>query len=188
MPLRIVIDGAQAGARLKRTMARYSKASLLSMRQTAHELADDIEAKGRADIAAAGNFGGNWTSGFNAKVTEGGGNILVNVTMGGEPPVNHWRVFQYGAVIQGAPLLWIPLSFASDAKGVRARDYPGPLFRVDRAGKAPLLMSGKPAQPKYFGKESVTIPKKFHLVEIAREASRRASKIFSAYFRSNRSG
>jgi hypothetical protein len=64
------------------------------------------------------------------------------------------------------------LSFAKDAQGVRARDYPGKLFRVDRdGGKAPLLLGGSPATPKYFGKASVRIPKKFHLRDIIREGA-----------------
>jgi hypothetical protein len=68
-------------------------------------------------------------------------------------------VFQEGRVIHGKPLLWIPLSF-SDAVGIRARDY-GPLFRVDRSGKSPLLLSPKDGEPKYSGHEQITIPKKF---------------------------
>jgi len=35
--------------------------------------------------------------------------------------------FQFGKVIHGKPLLFIPFSFAKDAQGVNARDY-GPLF------------------------------------------------------------
>jgi hypothetical protein len=56
--------------------------------------------------------------------------------------VKFWRVFQNGAIIHGKPMLWIPLSFAKDAQGIRAKDYPGKLFRVDRkGGLAPLLMT-----------------------------------------------
>jgi hypothetical protein len=91
-------------------------------------------------------------------------------------------VFEEGRIIRGNPLLWIPLSFADDAQGVMARDYPGQLFRIDRAGKSPLLMaSGGPggkAQPKYFGRESVTIPKKWHLREIAKQVSRRLGEFY----------
>jgi hypothetical protein len=86
----------------------------------------------------------------------------------------------------GKPMLWIPLSFASDAVGIRAGEYPGSLFRVNRAGKAPLLMTrqGKgPAEAKYFGKESVTEPKKFHLVEIIKEVSSEMPGLYRDNFR-----
>lgn len=87
-------------------------------------------------------------------------------------------------MISGKPLLWIPLDFASDAKGVRARDYPGRLFRVDRAGKAPLLLSDD--GPKYFGKEQVRIPKKWHLRQIAAQVSRKMNSYFKRAMRNGR--
>jgi hypothetical protein len=145
-------------------------------------MAAEIKTRGDADIKQAGNFGSRWTDGFHVNVTEGGGHIRIAAT----EDVPYWRVFQYGAVIHGKPLLWIPLSFAADAQGIRASEYPGRLFRVDRAGKAPLLLApGKPAQPKYFGKESVTIPKKFHLIEIGRDVSRRVKDFYTNRFKQN---
>jgi len=146
---------------------------------TARVAAVLIEDRGRADIANAGNFGRRWTEGLKATVTQGGGNIRIRVTH----DVEYWTVFQYGKVIRGKPLLWIPLSFADDAQGVMARDFPAPLFRVDRQGKAPLLISADDGQPKYFGKEQVKIPKKFHLVEIAAEVSRDLGDLFRRFFR-----
>src|SRR5690606_16192623 len=100
--------------------------------------------------------------------------------------VPYWRVFEFGATIHGKPLLWIPLSFATDAQGKNARDYPGRLFRVDRAGKAPLLMTrrrGQEAEAKYFGKESVTIPRKFRLREIIRGVAKMTPTIYRRAFR-----
>jgi len=143
--------------------------------------AAEIKKQGVEDIKAAGKFGSRWTDGLKVDVTEGGGNIRVAVREEAE----HWQVFQFGAIIHGKPLLWIPLSFATDAQGIRARDYPGQLFRVNRKnGKAPLLLTpGKPAQPKYFGKESVTIPKKFHLIEITRATAKRLKEFYSSRFK-----
>lgn len=172
--IRITLDNQQAGAQFKRSMQRNAENVRLASRETAVTAAAQITVEGRRDISAAGNFGTRWTDGFQASLTEGGGNILIRVTMA----VSYWTVFQDGKVIHGKPLLWIPLSFASDAKGIRARDYPGQLFRVERLGKAPLLMSGKPATAKYFGKESVTIPKKFHLREIVERVANDLSKLY----------
>jgi hypothetical protein len=146
------------------------------------ELGALITKLGRADIASAkGKFGKRWTDGFKASVSQGGGNYKVSVTH----DVPYWRVFEYGATIKGKPLLWIPLSFATDAKGVRARDYPGQLFRVDRKnGKASLLLAaGKPAQPKYFGKEQVRIPRKFHLRTVITTATKQTRSIYRRIFK-----
>jgi hypothetical protein len=96
-----------------------------------------------------------------------------------EVTLPYWTVFQFGKVIHGRPLLWIPLRFAADAKGVRARDYPGKLFRVNRkGGKAPLLLSAATKEPKYFAKPYVKIPKKFRVLEIARELSHKINDFY----------
>lgn len=178
--VRVYVDETKVGPLFQRAVTRAGDRVRAAARDAAKDIASEIEAKGRADIQAAGNFGSRWTTGLHADVTEGGGNIRVSVT----EDVPYWRVFQFGATIHGKPMLWIPLSFAKDAQGVRARDYPKQLFRVNRQGKAPLLMTpGKPAQPKYFGKESVTIPKKFHIVEIARAVAGRAREFYSKRFK-----
>jgi hypothetical protein len=175
MTLKIKFDGKKAGQRLRISLGKKSRLVREAVAATAEIAAVQIEEEGRADIQSSGNFGPRWTEGFQAKVTQGGGNYVINVT----EAVPYWRVFEFGAEIHGKPLLWIPLSFAGDAKGVRARDYPGQLFRVDRPGKAPLLMApGKPAQAKYFGKESVTIPQKFHLRDVVKGVARGLREIY----------
>jgi hypothetical protein len=182
--LRIVLSPSRAelGARLTRNAKANAGVVLDAMRATANQVSQRIEQRGRDDIQSAGNFGSRWTDGWKAEITEGGGFVRVTVSMA----VPYWRVFQDGMVIYGKPMLWIPLSFASDAVGIRAGEYPGSLFRVNRAGKAPLLMTrqGKgPAEAKYFGKESVTEPKKFHLVEIIKEVSSEMPGLYRDNFR-----
>lgn len=180
--IRLYVDDERAGPLFKRAVTKQKDRVLASARDAAQDAADEILDKGRADIKQAGKFGSRWTDGLHSDVTEGGGNIRISTTH----DVPYWTVFQFGKVINGKPLLWIPLSFAKDAQGVRARDY-GPLFRVNRkGGKAPLLLSpGKPAQPKYFGKASVTIPKKFHLIEIVRAAARHVKDFYKERFKDN---
>ena len=179
--VRIYVDGEKVGPLFHRAAVQQKKRVFDATRAAASDAAKEIEHRGRDDISRAGKFGSRWTSGFNATVSEGGSNVRISVT----EDVPYWRVFQHGAVIRGKPLLWIPLSFAKDAQGVRARDYPNQLFRVDRkGGKAPLLMTpGKPAQPKYFGKESVTIPKLFHLIEITRSVARQFGTFYKNRFK-----
>lgn len=123
------------------------------------------------DVGRAGRFGTSWTQGYTIQQQDGGsGPFLVSILH----RIPFYKVFTKRTVIRGKPLLWIPLSFAADALGVRARDYPGRLFRVNRKdGKSPLLMAsgrgGGKAEAKYSGHESVTIPKKFRTFEIAQE-------------------
>lgn len=98
-------------------------------------------------------------------------------------------VHQTGRLIRGRPMLWIPLSFAEDAQGVRARDFPGGLFRVDRKkGGAPLLLSIKDRQPKYFGKTQVYVPKRFRVIEIIRETARKFKTIVVQRLRETNNG
>lgn len=183
MKVRLNLAGERIGAQLERKSAKWKGWINQSSREAADDVVDYVEPRARDDIARAGKFGPRWTQGFKGRVTEGGGHVRVSFTMPEEPPMKHWRVFEFGATIHGKPLLWIPLSFAGDAKGVLARDYPGGLFRVNRAGKAPLLLGGKPATPKYFGKESVTIPKKFHLRSIIRDGSKQLKSFYSKHMK-----
>lgn len=173
MALRIVFNGKQAGAKLQQAMGKHSRDVLDAISQTAEEAAGQIENEGRADIAGAGNFGQRWTEGFSAQVGQGGGNTKITI----RHEVPYWRVFEFGAEIKGQPMLWIPLSFADDAQGISAKDFPQPLFRVNRRVGAPLLLSFD-GQPKYFGKESVTIPQKFHLRDIVTRVARSMRDIY----------
>jgi hypothetical protein len=140
----------------------------------AQKLADNILAKGRDDISSAGKFGTRWTQGLTVEVA--GDDTSRTITLSHAIP--YWTTHQFGAVISGRPLLWIPLSDAG-LTGVSARDFPGRLFRVDRkAGGAPLLMSADDKQVKYTGHSQVRIPKRFHLIEIAQAETRTLGALF----------
>jgi hypothetical protein len=183
--VRLNLAGERIGPQLERNSVKWKARINDAARGAAKDVVEYVEPKARADIRGAGQFGQRWSSGFVGKVTEGGGNIRVSFSMPSEPPMRHWRVFEFGAVIRGKPLLWIPLSFAKDAQGIRARDYPGKLFRVDRKAGAPLLLGGNPATPKYFGKTQVTIPKKFHLRDIIKEGAKQLKLFYSARMSAN---
>jgi hypothetical protein len=165
-----------AGTKLRIGMRRQAQKAQRAAGATAREAAFQIQEFGRADIAAAGNFGSaRWQQGFKATTLLRGQDFTIEVSS----VVPYFMIFERGGVIHGKPLLWIPLSFATDAKGVMARDFPGGLFRVDRkSGAAPLLFSVASGDPKYFGKESVTIPKKFHIRQIITAVSQKMAKIY----------
>ena len=179
--VRLYFDNERVGQKFERSVSRQGARVRNAARAAAFDATEEIRKRAAADMASAGNFGPRWTGGLNTEITEGGGNIRIAFTHN----VPYFSVFQYGAVIKGKPLLWIPLSFAADAKGVLARNFPGGLFYVDRSkkGKAPLLLSRQSREPKYFGKESVTIPKKFHVIEIIRDVSKNVRAYFLKNFR-----
>ena len=162
--VRLYFQGDRVGPVFRRGTVRQRDAVLRATRTAASQVQQEALTRSRRNIANAGNFGPRWTEGLHVDQTEGGGSIRLGV----HHDVPYFMVHQRGALIRGRPLLWIPLSFASDAKGVSARDYPGGLFRVDRLGKSPLLLSMS-GEPKYSGHASVRIPKRFRVIEICRE-------------------
>ena len=177
--LRVFVDSKQAGATLTRNTQRQGDRVRTAARQAAQDLADSILSQGRVDIAKAGKFGARWIFGLQARVGEGGGNIRVSITH--DNPF--FRVFQRGALIKGKPLLWIPLSFASGVQGIFARNYPGRLVRVDSKAGDPLLLDTATGQPKYVGLTEVTVPKKFHILEIARQTAAQTTALYRTRWR-----
>jgi hypothetical protein len=178
----------RVGQKFSRGVQRQRGRVLASMRGTAGAMRDEIEAKVKADIRRASPAfarSKRWVPGFHAKVTEGGGTIRISATH----DVPYFIVFARpgGTDIHGKPMLWIPLDFARDAHGVMARDYPGKLFRVDRPGKAPLLLASGPfgADPKYFGKEKVHLPQKFNAIRIIRDIAKKSRETYRKQFRRN---
>jgi hypothetical protein len=182
--IRIRFEGDQMGPKFKKNLVRQRDRMNRSLLGAAQDYAAAFLKAGRANIRAAGKFTTpRWIQGLFANVSRGGGNIVVGIGH----KVGYWIVFQEGRVIHGRPLLWIPLEFAKDAQGVRARDYPGRFFRVDRkSGRAPLLLSAATGQPKYFGKRFVRIPKKFKVLEISRELARKMDAFYKARFRKDK--
>lgn len=173
--IKITVEGPPIGPQLTTGLEKIKLRVQRALANASNKLADNILTKGRADISGAGRFGPRWTAGLTAGVT-GEGNIR---TIAIREAVSYWRVFQYGAIIHGKPLLWIPLSFADIPPGTPARNYGGRLFRVDRkSGGAPLLLSADDKKPKYFAAESVRIPKKFHLVEIVRAEAKTLGALY----------
>jgi hypothetical protein len=180
----IRMDGLDANAQKLRVRAKkFSERQTRAVQEVSQRAKAEIEDQGRANIAAGGNFSSaRWQQGFQAKVSyRTRSDINIRVTHS----VFYWRVFEEGAVIHGQPLLWIPLSFSeAGQRGVRARDFGAPLFRVDRKSGAPLLMSD--SGPQYFGKESVTIPRKWNLRGIVRAVARRMNTFYKQAMRNGK--
>lgn len=160
--IRIKITPPNIGSIFKTKMAgladRLDRAVTAAMNMAASMI---LEA-GKADIAGAGKFGESWTKGLKVNIEGAAGNMRMYMTH----DIPYAGIFETGGTIKGAPLLWIPLS-GTDAAGIRASAFGGGLFsaKYPRKSGPPLLFSMADRQPRYFGVESVTIPKKFHLTE-----------------------
>lgn len=184
MPVTFRFDDSKGGASTFKTgVKRFGERQIRAQQSAARAASSEIESLGRKNIAAGGNFKSErWQQGFRALVSFASrSDILIRVTHA----VRYWIVFEEGRVIRGRPLLWIPLrGTQAEQLGVRAREFPGKLFRVNRVGKAPLLMNSD--GPQYFGKESVRIPKKWHLRSIVKQTSRKMGQFYREAMRSGR--
>ena len=155
--MRIIITNP--GPTVQSNMGRLQERMAKAIETAANMIASMIEEAGRANIAAAGRFGSRWTEGFHALV-EPLGTLGRMITSFHDIP--YADIFETGGTIQGKPLLWLGIS-GTDAEGVAPKDYSGQLFSIKHPNGHPLLMSRGDKKPKYFGIESVTIPKKFDL-------------------------
>lgn len=166
-------NGEQLGPQFKAGVRRFGDRSVRAIQSAANKAAAEIENQGRQNIRAGGNFGSaRWQQGFRARVSfKSRSDIVIRVTH----DVPYWVVFEEGRTIRGKPMLWIPLKFG-DSQGVRARDYPGRLFRVNRVGKNPLLLSR--SGPQYVGLSSVRIPRKWHLRDIVKRIARNMRQFY----------
>jgi hypothetical protein len=155
------------------TIAHLKERMEAAATSASEELANNILSAGRADIAAAGRFSGAWISGFTYEIS--GGDKVQTIVFSHSKRL--WRIFQKGATIQGKPLLWIPV----DPGGPRAKDFGGRLFQVKRRKRdTPLLMSADDKQVKYIGVKKVIIRRKFHLLKIIRDESKKLRELFKA--------
>ena len=181
--VKVTFSNKKMGAQFKQAQIRNADRIRKASEGAASDASREIKKRGDADIKGAGNFGKRWTDSFHSDVVRKN-DVLTIKTFS---TIFYFNVCEFGKVIHGKPLLWIPLSFARDALGVMARNFPGGLFRVDRKrGGAPLLLSIRDGQPKYFGKTKVRIPQKFHIRDICKDVASRMKTFYKRNFKHGR--
>jgi hypothetical protein len=157
-------------------------AAVAALRETASEAVDD----GRKDIAAAGpGFRhAQWVSGLRFR--------MLGATKDGEPSldakaiISHQYgiagVFEYGATIHGKPLLWIPTKHGAPTPGKSGKTLVSATVRGQ-----PMLFDASDhdphRKPLYIGVRSVTIPKKFHITQIAEQHAAQIEQAFIKNFK-----
>jgi hypothetical protein len=157
-----------------------AKAAVAALREAA---ADAVQ-EGRRDIAAAGRFGPKWQEGLRYRTT--------GATEGGLPSLNavatishkygYAAVFEYGAVIQGKPLLWIPTTKGAPPPGKSGKK----LTSATINGRPMLFDSGdrdRHRKPLYIGVKQVREPKLFHITEIVEKHADRLAELFIKNFK-----
>ena len=169
--LRLKFDSENAGPRFRRGSIRHAEIVLRAARGAMEDVKRFGLNEAREDIARSGNFGPRWTTGLKAETTETSDEIVVNFTH----DIPYFMVHQRGALIRGRPLLWIPLP------GVDP-DERGDFFGFSRRGNLLLFkkLGAGNLRPLRVAKESVRIPKRFHVIETIQDVARHQLREFYA--------
>jgi hypothetical protein len=150
------------------------------------DVADNAVKEGRANIAGAGAgfLHAQWVSGLKFRTQD--------ATKGGQPSMDakaivYHRygiagVFEYGATIEGKPLLWIPTT-----RGSPPASRSGKRLVSATIKGTPVLFDAddrdRHRKPLYIGVKSVRIPKKFRITEIVKEQAKRIAEFFFKRFK-----
>lgn len=148
------------------------------------EAAADAVQEGRRDIAGAGRFGSKWQSGLRYKTT-GAGTKGETPSLDAEATIFHSygfaAVFEYGATIQGKPLLWIPTT----PGGPPPKKSGKKLVSATVNGRPMLFDAGdrdRHRKPLYIGVKQVREPKLFHITEIVEKHADQLTELFIKHF------
>lgn len=160
-----------------------AEAATLAMRAV---VADAVSGA-RSNIAAAG-FTGTWITGMKGFTIPKGGGVSPSPVGVVFHTKNFAAVFERGSTIRGKPLLWIPIEQNLGTLTGAARMTPrkfiasGRKLRSVKSAKGrPLLVSN--GLPVFFGIPTVTLRKRFNIVEIIRRAVDRFGEFYFKNFR-----
>src|SRR5215210_2303463 len=142
MSLRLTVS-AVAGA-FYRALTEGEKPIAKAATRAVREAADLAKTDGRSSIAVAG-FSRKWQNALQAKVYPSNRDSMRAAALIYHK-VPYAEVFEQGAIIQGKPLLWLPLPSAPFGAGgrrvpaARFRELIGsPLYTIRQRGKPPML-------------------------------------------------
>ena len=137
-------------------------------RRAVMETARDIRQQGRGQVRATSR---KFTVTTKVSRERGGFRIAVNL-------IPHFgKVFEYGGVSRGQPLLWFGVAF--DSKGIPASRYPGRLVRLtSRKNGRQVLINARSRQIKYISVEQVNFRPQWNIRKIAlHEAERLVQRL-----------
>jgi hypothetical protein len=158
-----------------------AEAAVAALRDVAAESVQE----GRKDIAAAGpNFRSNWQEGlrYGTKNARAGGKALLSAQATIYHRYGIAGIFEFGAVISGKPLLWIPTTRG----GPPPKKSGKKLVSATVNGQPMLFDSGDRARdrkPLYIGVPQVKIRKVFHITEIVKDNVKKMAQLFIKHFK-----
>ena len=158
------------------------------------DVAADAVQEGRADIAAAGEgfTHAEWLSGLQYRVF--GDRVGGQATLSGVATIFHKygiaSVFETGATIKGHPLMWVPTDKGlARLGGARRPSRSGKKLTFATVKGVPMAFDAadkvRDRKPLYIGLPSVSIPKKFHIVDIVKKHAARLGLAFVKEFKDN---
>lgn len=147
------------------------------------EVADEAVKEGRDNIAAAGRFGPKWQQGLQYRLFPRRGD---EPSLQSRAVIFHTRglagVFEFGAEIQGKPMLWIPTTPGAPPPRRSGKQLVSATVR----GK-PMLFDARDRdrhrKPLYIGVSSIRIEKKWRIIEIVKEHADRLGESFLKHFK-----
>ncbi len=158
-----------------------AEAAVAALREVAAESVQE----GRKDIAAAGpNFGENWQQGlkYGTKNARQNGKALLSAQATIYHRFGIAGVFEFGAVIAGKPLLWIPTTRGGPAPKKSGKK----LVSATVNGQPMLFDAGdkdRHRKPLYIGVPQVNIKKRFHITEIVKDNVKHMAAFFIKNFK-----
>ena len=157
-----------------------AEAAVAALRETA---ANSVQ-EGRRDIASAGRFGPNWQRGlqFLTKGANEGGTPSLQAKAIIFHRFGIAGVFEYGATIQGKPLLWIPTTPGAPSAGKSSKRLVSATI-----GGQPMLFDAadrdRPRKALYIGVPQVRLRKRFHITEIVEKHVKLIARLFIKHFK-----
>ena len=157
-----------------------AEAAVAALRETAANAVQE----GRKNIAGAGAFGPKWQSGLQylTKGAQEGGLPSLQAKAIVFHKIGYAGVFEYGATIQGKPLLWIPT-----VRGAPPARRSGKRLTSATVRGQPMLFDAndrdRQRKPLYIGVPQVRIPKKFRITEIVKQHVARIAQLFVKHFK-----
>ena len=184
MKFKVTVDQPAWLKMIRDKQRPVATAAVAALRETAANAVQE----GRSNIAGAG-------AGFaQAEVATGLQYRTKGATEGGEPSLQAKAiifhkygiagVFEYGATIQGKPLLWIPTRHGAPTASKSGKKLTSATVR----GR-PMLFDAddknRDRKPLYIGVPSVRIPKKFRITEIVKKHVAKIAMLFIKHFKDN---
>jgi len=165
---------------MKEAMAPVQDAATAAVK----EAAETAVQQGQADIATSGRFGSKWVKGLKYKFYRSdprNPKVTAAALVYHKNPIT--GVFEYGATIQGKPILWLPIEDNAGGVTTPKRYKRGKLVSVNVRNKPPMLFDKTRRVPVFVGVPQSSLEKRWHIMAIVERAASRLGEFFVKNFK-----